>query len=69
MDIEVQYQIPVAPDEAALAGGLRDYWNVLLDQAKVRDEGLFAVKDKFRKVTQDQVKEFLKALTQAKAEG
>ena len=35
----------------ALAGGLRDYWNVLLDQAKVRDEGLFAVKDKFRKVT------------------
>uniref|UniRef100_A0A7S4D2X3 Dynein-1, subspecies f n=1 Tax=Eutreptiella gymnastica TaxID=73025 RepID=A0A7S4D2X3_9EUGL len=61
-----QYQIPVAPEEASLAAGLRDYWLGLLEQARKRDDSLFAVKDKFRKVTQDQVKEFTKSLVQAK---
>lgn len=58
--------MPPAMQEAQLAAGLRHYWAQLLDQAKKRDESLTAVKDKFRKVTQEQVKEFLKALGQAK---
>eukprot|EP00906_Rhabdomonas_costata_P000974 RCo001402 len=61
-----QYAIPVPPEEAELAANLRHFWANVMEQARRRDEDLGAVKDKFRRVTQDQVREFAAGLQQAK---